>query len=91
MLVKVELNEKERGELSPIRKNNATLAKYTDDAGDVKMFASPDGTKKYLRVWETIPAKADAKQGGSATYVKTFYEVQAPARAIIAEVVADVK
>lgn len=38
MLVKVELDEKQRGELSPLKKMNGTLPKYTE----------PDGTKKYL-------------------------------------------
>lgn len=88
MLQKVELDEKQRGELSPLKKMNGTLAKYTEDAGDIKMFASPDGTKKYLRVWETVPP-AEGKTG-PAKHVKHFYLITAPAAQQV-EIVADAK
>jgi hypothetical protein len=76
MLVKVELTEKEKEGLSPKVKQNGTLAKYTEDAGDLKLFASADGSKTYLRVWETAPPKEG--QSGPAKHTKTFYLVTPP-------------
>ena len=88
MLVKVELDEKAKDALSPLVKQNTTLGKYTDDRGDLAIFANADGTKKYLRVWETVPP-AEGKSG-PAKYVKTFYEI-VPPMSTAAVSVADIK
>ena len=88
MLVKVELDEKAKDALSPLVKQNTTLGKYTDDRGDIALFGNKEGTKKYLRVWETVPV-AEGKTG-PAKHIKTFYEV-VPAIGTAAVSVADIK
>lgn len=89
MLVKVTLDEKELGELSPKAKMNSTLAKYTEDAGDVKVFSTADGSKNYLRVCETIPP-AEGKSG-PAKYNFTFYRITPPGASTAATPAALVK
>ena len=76
MLVKVELDEKAKEALSALEKQITALGKYTGDRGDIGIFASSDGTKKYLRVWETQPP-AEGKTG-PAKHIKTFYEIVPP-------------
>lgn len=56
---------------SIVAKHNSTLDKITGDMADLRVHTSQDGSKKYLRVWET-PATGDKESA-------RWYEIIEPA------------
>lgn len=48
------------GKSGEVRKHSGALDRITGDHGDVRVYASADGTKNYLRIWE---GSADAGVG----------------------------
>jgi hypothetical protein len=63
-------------DLNEISRESPRFDKLTNDTGDLRVYASADGTKKFLRVWEGASNRA----GGDDRSGPRWYEI-APAQA----------
>jgi hypothetical protein len=71
MLRRITPDAKLLSDLSEKGRQNTTLAKFTaDDRGDLKLYATSDGKRTFLRICET-----ERQANGPATYRFEFYEV----------------
>lgn len=76
MLKRITPDAKLMSDLSEQTRSSTALAKYTgNDRGDLKLYATGDGKRTFLRVTETIPPDGGK---GSAKYAHTLYEVLPP-------------
>jgi hypothetical protein len=65
------------GKKGEITKLSAGLDRATKDDGDLRFYASNDGKRTYLRVWEH-PSAEETKPGQTSDGAARWYEVIEP-------------